>query len=214
MTVGAALGLGDIGTLAAPSRLSLRLGTDPRENMANDAENAFVRSRQIFIAGGRIDMGTLAAELGVDRTSLFRWVGNRDALLAEILWSLAVPTLNSVDSAVTTRGSARVIEVLSAFVEAVISAEYFRIFLRREPARALRLLTTQDSEMQRRFVAVLEHIISAETTAGYLDLPLPDRDVASLLVRIVESFCYSDIITGEKPDAERARAAFEFVLRR
>lgn len=213
MTVGVSFGLGDIGTLAAPSRLSLRLGTDLRENGANDAEKAFVRSRQIFIAGERIDMGTLAAELGVDRTSLFRWVGNRDALLAEILWSLAVPTLNSVDSAVTTRGSARVIEVLSAFVEAVLSAQYFRIFLRREPARALRLLTTQDSEMQRRFVAVLEHIISSETNAGYLDLPLPDRDVASLLVRIVESFCYSDLITGEKPDAARARAAFEFVLR-
>jgi AcrR family transcriptional regulator len=199
--------LGDVGTAAAPSRLSVKL------ERHEDAGRAFVRARQLFIAGERIDMGELADELGVDRTSLFRWVGNRDALLSEVLWSLAVPTLNHLDEAVADQGAARITRILTGFVDALITAEYFRTFLRREPARALRLLTTGESEMQRRFVAVVEHLVSEETGSGSLDLPLPGRDVALLLARIVESFSYADIITGEEPSAERARAAFEFVLR-
>lgn len=158
-------------------------------------------------------MGELAAELGVERSSLFRWVGNRDELLSEVLWSLAVPTLNHLDESVTVRGAARLSAVLSGFVDALIAADYFRTFLRREPARALRLLTSKESQMQRRFIAVVEVLVATETDGGYLDLPLSLHDVASLLARMVESFSYSDLLTGEEPSAERARAAFDFVLR-
>jgi AcrR family transcriptional regulator len=206
-----AAGLGDIGTLAAPSRLSRRL--DGSESGHPDAERAFQRARQLFLAGERIDMGELATELGVDRTSLFRWVGNRDALLSEVLWSLAVPTLNNLDAAISSRGAQRLTEILTGFVDALINAEYFQWFLRREPARALRLLTTMQSEMQRRFVAIVEFLVTSEIEGGYLTLPLPPHELASLLVRMVESFSYADIITGEQPSTERARAAFEFVLR-
>jgi AcrR family transcriptional regulator len=213
--IAARMPLGDIGTLAAPTRLSVRLASTPVGASAAhpDARRAFLRARQLFIAGERIDMGELATELGVERTSLFRWVGNRDELLAEVLWSLAVPTLNHLDESVTVRGPARLATVLTGFVEALIAADYFRTFLRREPARALRLLTSNGSEMQRRFIAVVEVLVSTETEAGYLDLPLPQHDVASLLARMVESFSYSDLLTGEEPSADRARAAFHFVLR-
>lgn len=222
MTAPTTTALGDIGVRVAPSRLALRLG-DPGATGVVGAEHpdsirAFVRARQQFLAGERIDMRRLAAELGVDRTSLFRWVGNRDALLAEVLWSLAVPTLNSVEATVSARpevatGSARIVAVLSGFVDALVTAPYFRAFLTREPARALRLLTTKESEMQRRFVATVEHLIVEETSAGRLRLALPARELASLLVRIVESFSYADIISGELPSAERAQAALQFVLR-
>lgn len=187
----------------APSRLSLRLPDHP------DASRAFALARQLFLAGERIDMGELAASIGVDRTSLFRWVGNRDELLSEVLWSLAVPTLNHLDESTPGSGAPRVSRILTDFVSALIDADYFQVFLQREPARALRLLTTKESDMQRRFVAVVEHLLSASG----VDLPLERRELASLLVRMAESFSYSDIITGEEPSAERARAAFDFVLR-
>ncbi|PZE76735.1 hypothetical protein DEI82_05875 [Curtobacterium sp. MCBD17_019] len=164
--------------------------------------------------GERIDMGRLAAELGVDRTSLFRWVGNRDQLLSEVLWSLAVPTLDAADRAVTTTGAARIVGVLTRFTADLIEAPYFRVFLTREPSRALRLLTTTDSDVQRRLVAVVATLIDEESAAARFDpAPLSAREVASLLVRISESFSYADLISGEPPDADRARAAFEYVLR-
>jgi AcrR family transcriptional regulator len=200
--------LGERGTTMVPSTLSRRLEAHP------DAVRAFRSARHRFIEGDRIDMGRLAAELGVDRTSLFRWVGNRDQLLSEVLWSLAVPTLDAADHAVTATGAARIVGVFDHFVTDLIDAPYFRVFLTREPSRALRLLTTTDSDVRRRFVSVIDTLVTEETAAGRFDpAPLSPRELAALLVRISESFTYADLISGEPPSAERAHAAFEYVLR-
>ena len=173
------------------------------------ALRAFREARHTFIAGSRIDMGALASSLGVDRTSLFRWVGNRDRLLSEILWSLAVPTLDAAAAAAAPAGAARVVDVLDRFTADLIEAPYFRAFLTREPARALRLLTTSDSDVQSRLVAVVARLVSDAVDPS----PLSAEELARLLVRISESFTYADLISGETPDPVRARAAFEYVLR-
>ena len=34
-------------------------------------------------------MSALADELGVNRVTLYRWIGSRDRLLVEVIWSLA-----------------------------------------------------------------------------------------------------------------------------
>jgi hypothetical protein len=104
--------------------------------------------------------------------------------------------------------------VLSHFVADLIEAPYFRVFLTREPSRALRLLTTTDSDVQRRFIAVVTALVDEESAAArFSPAPLSSRELASLLVRISESFTYADLISGEPPSAERARATFEYVLR-
>jgi len=202
--------LARVGTARAPSWLSERLEDDSHP----DAVKAFRIARETFIAGERIDMGRLAMRIGVDRTSLFRWVGNRDSLLSEVLWSLAVPTLSKADVAsADRRGSDRVVAVLTTFAHDLITASYFRAFLRREPARALRLLTTNDSEIQRRYVAVVEELVRTELGERPFGRAITPNELAYLLVRISESFTYADLITGDAPSAERARAAFELVLR-
>ena len=125
--------LAAVGTTAAPSWLSERLESGEHP----DAVRAFRMAREQFIDGERIDMGRLAGRLGIDRTSLFRWVGNRDALLSEVLWSLAVPTLQQAEDAAAGRsGPDRVAAVLTSFASDLIRAPYFRAFLRREPAHA------------------------------------------------------------------------------
>ncbi|MCJ1715364.1 QsdR family transcriptional regulator [Microbacterium sp. M1A1_1b] len=178
------------------------------------ALRAFRQARHTFIAGSRIDMGALAATLGVDRTSLFRWVGNRDRLLSEVLWSLAVPTLDSARRSARGTGAARIVDVLDRFTADLIQAPYFRVFLTREPARALRLLTTTDSDVQSRFVHAVTELVAVEQESGTFDpAPLSADELARLLVRISESFTYADLISGETPDPARARATFEYVLR-
>lgn len=176
---------------------------------SDSALRAFREARHTFIAGSRIDMGALATSLGVDRTSLFRWVGNRDRLLSEILWSLAVPTLDAAAAAAAPSGAERLVDVLDRFTADLIEAPYFRAFLTREPARALRLLTTTESDVQSRLVAVVTKLVSD----SFDPTPLSADELARLLVRISESFTYADLISGETPDPVRARAAFEYVLR-
>ncbi len=200
--------LGGLGALLVPSTLSQRL-TAPEDAAAR----AFRAARHRFIEGDRIDMTALATQLGVDRTSLFRWVGNRDALLAEILWSLAAPTFDAADAATEqARGADRVEGALTRFVHDLIEADYFRSWLAREPSRALRILTGGATPVHRRFVAVVERLLEQEIAAGFMTTPLPPHDLATVLVRVAESYAYADLIAGERPDAQRAAAAFGLVL--
>lgn len=192
-----------------PSDLATRLDVGAH----SDTVRAFVLARRTFLAGARVDMNDLAATLGVDRTSLFRWLGNRDALLSEVLWSLAEPTLTRIERSTDAVGAARITTVLGDFVATLIEAPYFQGFLSKEPARALRILTTKESQVQQRYLAVVEAMLTAETEAGRMRFDLSVHDLAYLLVRISESFTYADLITGEQPSAERARAAFAYVLR-
>ncbi|MBA8817545.1 AcrR family transcriptional regulator [Microbacterium halimionae] len=195
---------------AASSWLSERLsdGSHP------DAERAFEAARETFISGQRIDMSSLAASLGVDRTSLFRWVGNRDALLSEVLWSLAIPTLAQAEhTTAELDGGERVVGILTHFVDDLITADYFRQFLRREPARALRLLTTKESPIQRRYVATTEWLVRRDLGAAPLGGTIDPLTLAYLLVRVSESFSYTDLISGDQPSSERARTAFRMLLR-
>jgi len=202
--------IADVGLHAAPSWLSERLASGAHP----DAVRAFDQARETFIRGERIDMGGLARSLGVDRTSLFRWVGNRDALLSEVLWSLAIPTLVQAEHAETaSSGGARIAGILTRFVDDLITADYFRQFLRREPARALRLLTTKESPIQRRYVATAEWLVRRDLGGAPLGGAIDPPGLAYLLVRVSESFTYADLISGDQPRADRAGVAFRLLLR-
>jgi hypothetical protein len=61
-------------------------------------------------------------------------------------------------------------------------------------------------------VAIVELLLEEELGAGRMRTPLPPHDLATVLVRIAESYAYADLIAGEQPDAERAAAAFALVL--
>src|ERR1039458_8783129 len=52
------------------------------------ALDAFRHARRTFLGKNRVDMQALARTLNVDRATLYRWVGSREQLLTEILWSL------------------------------------------------------------------------------------------------------------------------------
>lgn len=197
---------GGLGARLVPSALSERLEAH------SDAARAFRAARHRFIGGERIDMSALAAELGVDRTSLFRWVGNRDALLGEILWSLAAPTFDAADAATHAHGADRIEGALTRFVQDLIAADYFRAWITREPSKALRILLGGATPVHRRFVAIVERLLEEEIAAGRMSTPLPPHDLATVLVRVAESYAYADLIAGEQPDADRAAAAFALVL--
>ncbi|MGW4483048.1 QsdR family transcriptional regulator [Amycolatopsis sp. NPDC004368] len=155
-------------------------------------------------------MRELAGALGVSRATLHRWLGSRDHLLAEILWSETSAAFANVTF--TGRGAAGVADAIGSFVSLVNGSVAFRTFLQREPERALRLLTTKASVVQSRTIAQLTDLLTTEISAGRLIAPLPAPDLAYVLVRLGESFIYTDVITGEEPDAAKAHAAVSALL--
>lgn len=177
-----------------------------------DPLEAFRIARRWFIEGRRIEMQELATELGINRATLFRWVGGRDELIAEILWSLAEPTLQASIDAAPGHGAAHIARAVGHFATVIDEAGFFQAFLRREPERALRILATRAGTLQGRLVAAIEELLNDEIATGQLDPPLPPRDLAFLIVRIVESFLYADMITGEPLEVGKAEQAIGALL--
>jgi AcrR family transcriptional regulator len=175
--------------------------------------DAFKVARRKFLAGERIEMRTLAEEVGTSRVTLHRWVGSRDLLLAEILWSLAEPTLAEARARTRRRGGAGVAEAFGRFVKATHDAPFMRQFIEAEPEIALRVATTKQAPLQTNLVAAVREMLEAEVEAGRLDPPMDLDDLAYVIVRLGESFVYTDVITGGQPDPDKAERAIAALLR-
>ena len=48
--------------------------------------DAFRLARRTLLDGQRLDMQALAGQLGINRVTLYRWVGSREQLLVDVLW--------------------------------------------------------------------------------------------------------------------------------
>ncbi len=69
-----------------PTPLSLALSQRKSDERATPM-TAFRMARRWWLEGRRLNLSLLAEELGVGRATLMRWVGNKDLLMGEILWS-------------------------------------------------------------------------------------------------------------------------------
>jgi AcrR family transcriptional regulator len=175
--------------------------------------DAFLRARKRFLAAERIDMSALAAELGVSRVTLYRWVGSRDRLLVEIIWSLARRTLDNIEAEADDAGPERIVRVVTRFLEDVIANPGMQRWLAEEGESAMRLLTRGESRFQPRLIDAMHDLLTEQAEAGALDLPVDLREVAYVIVRLIESYTYLDLITGEEPDAGRAEPILRLLLR-
>lgn len=158
-------------------------------------------------------MSALAKELGVNRVTLYRWVGSREQLLVEVIWSLAERTLEKLDAATGETGAERVVQVAAGFVDAVITNRGMQFWLAEEGESAMRLLTLRDAGYQARLIGWHERMLREEAEAGRLELPADLHEVAYVIVRLIESYVYLDLITGEAPETRRAEPIMRMLLR-
>jgi AcrR family transcriptional regulator len=175
--------------------------------------DAFKLARRRFRAAERVDMSALADELQINRVTLYRWVGSREQLLVEILWSLTLGNLASVRAEVRETGSERVVQVVLRFLENVIDNPGMRRLLSEEGELAMRLLTLRDAGFQPRLIGAFEELLREDADAGRLDLPADLHDVAYVIVRLIESYTHVELILGERPDARRAEPILRMLLR-
>src|SRR4029453_8626207 len=110
-------------------------------------------------------MAGLADDLGVNRVTLYRWVGSREQLLVEVVWSLASRTLDKVKKRVRAKGSERIVRIVVRFLEDVISNEGMRRWLAEEGELAMRLLTRHDTDFQPRLIDAIQAPPQGETHA-------------------------------------------------
>jgi AcrR family transcriptional regulator len=174
---------------------------------------AFRAARRRYLAGERIDMQALAAELGISRATLYRWTGPREQLISDVVFSLSDELFEQAKRETThLAGAERLLAVFHRHMEAVVRAPSLTAFLRQETNVALRILTGRGGSVQRRTVARLADLYRAEQATGAF-APRADPDVlAYAVVRVTEGFIYNDAIAAVEPAVEQAAAIVALLL--
>ena len=158
-------------------------------------------------------MGVLADELGVNRVTLYRWFGSRDDFIVEVVWSLAVRTFDYVEAKVNAKGAERIVAIVTGFLDAIITNPGMQRWLGEDGEHAMRLLTGRRTDFQQRLIGAIQSLLEEEANASRLDLHVDLHELAYVIVRLIESYTYLDLITGEQPDAGRAEPILRMLLR-
>ena len=190
--------------LLYPCDMATRLHEHVRQGPAPGPLDALRLARRAFMAGERIDMQSLARELGVNRATLYRWVGTKELLIGEVISQLARETFEAARRDVSGEGPEHIAAVVQRVLEQIHVFQPMRRFLERDPEYALRVLTSKESTVQAGSIAAVRELLEAEVAKGTLSTELELEDLAYVIIRIGESFLYSDVIIGSEPQVEKA----------
>jgi AcrR family transcriptional regulator len=176
--------------------------------------DALKAARRRFLRKERVDMSELAVELGVGRATLYRWVGSREQLLGEVLWTLSEPTLAKLRAEATGTGADWFMHIYEGYGDQIVGNEALHHFIESEPELALRVMTSKASSQQKRVVNFYRDVLEEAARERGLELRLDADTLAYVLVRIAESFLWSDLITGEEqPDLSKCHEAARALLK-
>jgi AcrR family transcriptional regulator len=182
---------GASGAAAAPRPLFRR----PRR------EDAVELARQTILAGERLDMQLLATRLGVARTTLYRWVGSREALLEEVLGQITVELFAPIEMQAAGNGVERLLSVLRPILDASVGFEPARAFASREPDVAIRLLLGEGGAVHSRAAELILRLLGpARSPAHQLAL----EELSDTIVQVATALLWVTFAIGEEPQTDRA----------
>jgi AcrR family transcriptional regulator len=177
-------------------------------------EPIFSAATATFVAGRRLDMRALAAELGIGRATLYRRVGGRDHLLGAVLWYLTRRAMGrAMGAGEGLAGVERVTAIAGAFMRDVNEQPAFRRLLDYEPEAALRILTSKHGPIQQGVIEWNSRLLAEEEARGALRPTIDRATLAYVIVRVGESFLYADVIADNEPNVDQAADVIGRLLR-
>ena len=157
-----------------------------------------------YLHGERVDVQAIAAELGLGRTTIYRWFGSREGLIGETVAEAAEPLFDEARAGAKGRGGIALLDTFDRINRALAAAPALRSFLELE-RDALRMLTSSGGVIHRRAVAKIEGFIEDEVRAGAYDPPVDPSTLAYAIVRLAEAFLFNDATAAMRGDVERLR---------
>lgn len=158
-----------------------------------------------FLHGRRIDVQAIAAELGLGRTTIYRWFGSREGLIGEVLIRAGDPLLDDARARAGGRGGAALLDTFDRMNRSLVTAPALRQLLEQERGVALRIITSSGGKVQPHFVARIATFVEEEVRAGAYEPPVDPPTLAYAIVRLAEAFLYNDAVAGIRGDVERLR---------
>jgi hypothetical protein len=151
--------------------------------------------------------------------TLFRRVGNRDAILGEAMWWLAERTLQRAVEAHDRRpegaepaGRLRSLAIMEDYRNVLGTATSLRRFIDDEPTTALRVLTDPRGRVQPRLVEAYTDLFERDVEARGLSSEVPLPVLSYAVVRLGESFLYSDVMVARDPDLKAATTVVDALV--
>ena len=157
-----------------------------------------------YLHGERVDVQAIAAELGLGRTTIYRWFGSREGLIDETVARAAEPLFDEARAGAKGRGGVALLDTFDRINRALAAAPALRSFLELE-RDALRMLTSSSGVIHRRAVVKIEGFIADEVRAGAYDPPVDPSTLAYAIVRLAEAFLFNDATAAMRSDVERLR---------
>jgi len=95
-----------------------------------------------YLHGRRIDVRAIAGELGLGRTTIYRWFGSREGLIGDVLVLAGAPLFDEAWAAARGRGAVRLLDAFEHVNRGLVEAPALRQFLEQERDAALRIITS------------------------------------------------------------------------
>jgi AcrR family transcriptional regulator len=178
-----------------------RRGRPPAASRDDVLEAAMRR----FLRGSRIDVQAIAAELGLGRTTVYRWFGSREELIGEVLFRAADPLIDAARAGARGRGGSALLDTFDRLNHSLDAAPALRQFVEQEREAALRIITSGGGVVQPRMVARIAGLIEDEVRAGTYRPPVEPATLGYAIVRLAEAFLFNDAAAGMRGDVDRLR---------
>ena len=171
---------------------------------ARSRRAAIDAATRIYLDGGALDMSALAEELGVGRTTLYRWVGNRENLLGTVLAEATVRTFRKAAADADPGGGVEhVLDVMHRFMRAVAGAPPLQALSKREHLLFIQL-TMMPGPVETAAARMITEMLETEAAAGRMTLPLPAAVLGQAIVRLCDAHLYANLLGRDEPEIETA----------
>ena len=170
---------------------------------AASREDLLAAALDTYLHGKRIDVQAAAVELGLGRTTIYRWFGSREGLIGEVVVRAAEPLFDEARANAHGRGGVALLDTFDRINRGLAEAPALRSFLENE-RDALRILTSSSGSVHSRMVEKVRGYIEEEMGRGFTP-PVEPATLAYAIVRLAEAFLYNDATTAVRGDVDRLR---------
>src|SRR5262249_10565706 len=99
---------------------------------AASREDVLAAGMQRYLRGRRIDVQAIGAELGLGRTTIYRWFGSREGLIGEVVFSAAEPLINQARASARGEGGEALLDTFDRLNRSFVGARALRQFVEQE----------------------------------------------------------------------------------